>query len=89
MIYLECCKHKLVKSHRTTEYGYRASGLVGDLQSVDDTRDVAQYGQENVDEEVGVATPLKEDTKRWEEDGEDDFADVAIGSEQSATSSMS
>ena len=52
---------------------------MGQLQSMDDTRDVAQYRQEDVDEEVGIATPLKENTKRWDEDGENDLADVAIG----------
>jgi hypothetical protein len=38
---------------------------------------VTEDGQENVDEEVGVATTLEEDTQRWEHDGEDDLADVA------------
>lgn len=46
---------------------------------MDDTRDVAQYRQEDVDEEIGIATTLKENTKRWDEDGEDDLADVTIG----------
>ena len=49
-----------------------------DLQSVDDTRDVAQDRQENVDEEIGIATAFEEDTKRWEDDGEDDLADIAM-----------
>jgi hypothetical protein len=46
---------------------------------VDDTRDITQDGQQNVDEEVGIATALKEDTKRGENDGKDDLADVADG----------
>jgi hypothetical protein len=46
---------------------------------VDDTRDITQDGQQNVDEEVGIATALKEDTKRGENDGKDDLADVAGG----------
>ena len=33
--------------------------------------------EEDVDEEISAATTLKEDTERWEEDGEDDFDDVA------------
>ena len=45
---------------------------------MDDARDIAQDCQEDVDEEVGIATALKEDTKRWEDDGENDLADVAI-----------
>ena len=51
--------------------------LESDLQSVDDTRDVAQDRQEDVDEEIGIATAFEEDTKRWENDGEDDLADIA------------
>ena len=51
---------------------------VSDLQGMDDTRNITQYCQENVDEEVGIATALEENTKRREEDGEDDLADVAI-----------
>ena len=50
---------------------------VSDLQGMDDTRNITQYCQENVDEEVGIATALEENTKRREEDGEDDLADVA------------
>ena len=45
---------------------------------MDDTRNVAQDCQEDVDEEVGIATALEEDTKRWEDDGENDLADIAI-----------
>ena len=52
--------------------------LDNNLQSVDDTRDVAQDCQEDVDEEIGIATALKEDTKRWEDDGENDLADIAM-----------
>lgn len=44
---------------------------------MDNTRNVTQYCQENVDEEVGIATALEEDTKGREDDGEDDLADVA------------
>lgn len=44
---------------------------------MDDTRNITQYCQEDVDEEVGIATALEENTKRREEDGEDDLADVA------------
>ena len=51
---------------------------VSDLQGMNNTRNITQYCQENVDEEVGIATALKENTKRRQEDGEDDLADVAI-----------
>jgi hypothetical protein len=35
-------------------------------------------GQEQVDEEVGAAATLKEDTERRKQDGEDDLDDVAV-----------
>ncbi|KAL9138467.1 MAG: hypothetical protein Q9175_000308 [Cornicularia normoerica] len=44
---------------------------------MDDTRNVTQYCQEDIDEEVGIATALEKDTKGREDDGEDDLADVA------------
>ena len=47
------------------------------IQSMDDTRDVAENREQDVDEEIGIATSLKEDTKRREDDGKDDLADVA------------
>lgn len=46
---------------------------------MDDPGNVTQYGQEDVDEKVGIATALEEDAERWEEDSEDDLADVACG----------
>ena len=48
-----------------------------DLQGMDDTRNVTQYCQEDVDQEVGIATALEEDTERRKDDGENDLADVA------------
>lgn len=47
------------------------------LQSMDDTRNVTEDGQEDVDEEVSAATTLEEDSDGWDEDGEDDLDDVA------------
>ena len=44
---------------------------------MDDTRNVTQYRQEDVDEKVGIATALEEDTKGRKDDGEDNLADVA------------
>lgn len=41
--------------------------------------DVTQNGQQDVDEEVGVAAALEEDTERGEEDGEDDLAEIGGG----------
>ncbi len=44
---------------------------------MNDTGNITQYSQEDVDEKVSVATTLEEDAERREDDGEDDFADVA------------
>lgn len=44
---------------------------------MDDTRNVTQYCQEDVDQEVGIATALEEDTERRKDDGENNLADVA------------
>lgn len=38
---------------------------------------VTEDGQQDVDEEVGIASALEEHTQRREEDGEDDLDDVA------------
>lgn len=35
-------------------------------------------GEQNVDEKVGTAAALKEDSERREDDGKDDLADVAV-----------
>lgn len=43
---------------------------------MDDTRNIAQDRQQNVDQEIHTAT-LKEDTKRRKDDGQDDLADTA------------
>lgn len=48
-----------------------------DVQCVDNTRDVTQNRQEDVDEEISAATALEEDAERWDEDGKDDLDDVA------------
>ena len=53
---------------------------------MDDTRNVTQYGQEDVDKEVGIAAALEEDTKGREDDGENDFADVATAKATLVTS---
>jgi len=42
-----------------------------------DSWDVTEDGEEDVDEEVGVAASFEEDTDGWEEDGKDDLANIA------------
>jgi hypothetical protein len=50
------------------------SGLMFGLEEILTTED----GQEDVDEEVGAAATLEEDSDGREEDGEDDLDDVAV-----------
>lgn len=45
---------------------------------MNDTRNVTQDGQTDVDQEISSATPLEEDTNGWEDDGTNDLAKVAI-----------
>ena len=44
---------------------------------MNDARDITKNRQEDVDEEVGVATSLKENAERRKDNSEDDLADVA------------
>lgn len=46
---------------------------------MDDAGNVAEDGEEDVDQDVSTASALEEDTKRWEDNSEDDLADVACG----------
>ena len=55
----------------------RGCSVAGDVQSVNDSGDVTEDGEEDVDEQVCAAAALEEDADGGEEDGEDDLADVA------------
>lgn len=48
-----------------------------DIQGVNDAGNVTEDGQQDVDKEISTAAALEEDTKRRENDGEDDLDDVA------------
>jgi hypothetical protein len=50
---------------------------------VDDTGNVTQNGEKDVDEEVGTATTLEEDTNGRKDDGKEDLANVASGERHS------
>lgn len=41
--------------------------------------ELTKDGQNNIDEEIGAATSLEEDSQRRKDDGEDELADVAVG----------
>ena len=50
----------------------------GDSQSVNDTWNVAQYSEKDVNQEIGIAATFEENAKRWQQNGENDFANVAV-----------
>ena len=45
---------------------------------MDETRQIEQNRQTDVDEEVGTTSPLEKNTKRREDDGEEDFANITV-----------
>lgn len=49
-----------------------------DLQRVNYTRNVAQYCEHNVDEEIRIAPSLQENTEWRQEDGNYDFDNVTV-----------
>lgn len=49
---------------------------------MDDTRDVSEDGQTDIDQEISTAASLEEDTDWREDDGKDDLADVAVEAEE-------
>lgn len=49
---------------------------------MDDTRDVSEDGQTDIDQEISTAASLEEDTDWREDDGKDDLADVAVEAER-------
>ena len=55
----------------------RKGGGTNNVQGMDDARNVTQNGQQDVDEEIGIAATLEEDTEGWEHDGKDDLDNVA------------
>jgi len=59
--------------------GVRCASLVleDDVQSMNDSWNIAKDRQQNVDEEIGTTAALEEDTKRWEDDGKNDLEDIA------------
>lgn len=56
----------------------RTSQEPRNLQRMDDAGDVAQDGQTDVDEKICATAAFKEDAQWRQDDGEDDFADVAV-----------
>lgn len=49
-----------------------------DIHSVDDTRNISQNGQTDVDQEIGTTAPLQQDSQRRQDDGKDDLEESAI-----------
>ena len=53
--------------------------LENDVNGVDNTRNVPQNRQQDVDEEISIAAALEEHAQGRQEDGEDELDDVASG----------
>jgi hypothetical protein len=78
----EGAAREVEKGSSPPDVGHPATGrlvLEDDVQGVDDTGDITQDGEQDVDQEISSAAALQEDTQRWEDDGKNDFADVARG----------
>jgi len=85
---LPLCVHRSARCARPLKLEYDVQGVDDTLEDVSEMfaewsdvvgthRNVTQNGQQDVDEEISVAAALEEDTQRWEDDGEEDLADVA------------
>jgi len=46
---------------------------------VDQSRDIAEQGQQDIDPEVRAESDFEEDAQRWNDDGEDDAKQVCHG----------
>lgn len=55
---------------------------------MDNTWDIAQYCEEDIDQKVGIAATLEENSDRWQEDGENDFANVTVATKMVNTCSI-
>ena len=57
---------------------YRKNGAQKNLQSMNDSGNVTQDGQTDVDEEIGIASSLEKDTEGRQDEGKNDLADIAV-----------
>lgn len=60
---------------------------IRDLHSVDDSGDITQNRQTDVNEQVGAASSLEKHSQRGEENGEDELANITKN-EKSQSSSI-
>lgn len=76
---------ELLHTHRAAMKRFQTNPKrLGYSQGMNDSWNVAQYSEKDVDQEVGIAATFEEHAKRWQYDREDDFADVAVIDEQLA-----
>lgn len=55
---------------------------------MDNARQIAQAGEYDIDQQVAAAAPLEEHSDGRREDGEEDFADIAMRSDRPRQSSV-
>lgn len=48
------------------------------VQSVDNTGKVTQNSEQDVDEEIRIASTLEKDTDGWQDDSKNNLADIAV-----------
>jgi hypothetical protein len=75
---LASCKQGLQEIPRVVRDSNSIFRLGEDIQGVDDSRNVTEDCEEDVNQQIAAASALEEHTQRWEDDGKDDFADVTV-----------
>lgn len=63
--------------HHHHHRGTPSLELENDIEGVDDTWDVSQDGEKDVNPEGSTTSDLEENTEGWDEDGKDDLDNVA------------
>jgi hypothetical protein len=48
------------------------------IQCVNDSGNITQDCQQDIDQEISTTSALEEDTKRWQDDGKNDLANIAV-----------
>lgn len=62
----------------TGSFGREKGGLQEHVQGVDNARQVTQDGEQDVYEEIGIASALEEDADGWQNDGKNDLANITV-----------
>ncbi|KZT67690.1 hypothetical protein DAEQUDRAFT_728687 [Daedalea quercina L-15889] len=69
----------IIGPHESSVRRTRSSIFQDDIECMNDTWDVTQARQNDIDEQVGAATSLEEDANWRKDDSKKDLADVRAG----------